>query len=267
MATAAYYTWVGKGKPYTLIRPAKKVQAAVKGYGITVYDYPNDAHLKANVPEDHTPFSVTGWPGTNTKYNARGLDVMPRSSSYEHRKENADIARQLIRDRDSGYPGAMWIKYINWTDENGNCFHVRWTDAANPLKHTTRSSTDKGHIHISGRSDVDNDDRADDYDPIARMKGQTMTDGPLSANAERGITAAYTEQDPVFFPFPWDENVKKNGLANPFVKLQKSVDELQVGGVTQDMLAAAFKQALLDPEVLRAIGEITFQSAQRAEKE
>jgi hypothetical protein len=66
----------------------------------------------------------------------------------------------------------MWIKYINWTDENGTCRQERWTDAGAPLRRTTRSSTDKGHIHISGRSDVDDDDRADGYDPIARMRGE-----------------------------------------------------------------------------------------------
>jgi uncharacterized surface protein with fasciclin (FAS1) repeats len=32
-------------------------------------------------------------------------------------------------------------------------------------------------------------------------------------------------------------------------------------------LVAAVKQALLDPEVLRAVGDITFNSAQRAERE
>jgi hypothetical protein len=214
---------------------------------------------------------VTGWPGKNKRWNARGLDIMPRSSSYAHRKENADIARQLIKDRDAGYAPAMWIKYINWTDEAGNCYHVRWTDASKPNTHTVRASSDKGHIHISGRSDVDDDARADGYDPIARMKGQDMTDGPLSANAERGITAAYTGQDPVVFPAPWGNppgiGSEENPLPNPFVRLEKKVDELKVGGISQDDLVAAFKQALMDPEVLRVIGDVTFQSAQRAEDE
>jgi hypothetical protein len=137
----------------------------------------NDEHLKAATPEDHTPFSVTGWPGPNKRWRARGVDVMPRSGSYAHRKENADIARQLIRDRDAGVDGAMWIKYINWTDENGTCRQERWMNAAAPLQRTTRSSTDKGHIHISGRSDVDDDARADTYDPIRRMAGVTTLIG------------------------------------------------------------------------------------------
>lgn len=177
MASAAYYQWVKDGRDYTLIRPARAVQATLRGYGLTVYDYPNDAHLKASTPEDHTPFSATGWPGTNRKYNARALDVMPRNDTTAALRENAGIARQLIADRDAGVPGAMWIKYLNWTDEKGVTRQERWTDASNPLKRTTRSSTDRGHIHISGRSDVDNDNRADGYDPVRRMLGLDTDEG------------------------------------------------------------------------------------------
>lgn len=166
MASQGYYDWLKAGKPYALIRPARAVQTTLRAYGLTVYDYPNDEHLRADTPQDHTPFSATGWPGANKRWNARALDVMPRSDSAAHRKENADIARQLIRDRNAGVPGVMWIKYINWTDEKGVCLQERWTP-----EHTTRSSGDKGHIHISGRSDCDDDTRADTYDPIHRMSG------------------------------------------------------------------------------------------------
>lgn len=189
MASQGYRDWLNAGRPYTLIRPAKAVQAALRGHGLTVYDYPNDAHLQADVPEDHTPFSVTGWPGANRRWKARALDVMPRSGSLAHRRENADIARQLIRDRDAGVPGAMWIKYINWTDESGVCRQERWMDAAAPLRRTTRTSTDAGHIHISGRSDVDDDTRADGYNPITRMDGEIM------ANASE-IIAAWSQGMP-----------------------------------------------------------------------
>ncbi len=177
MASQAYYEWLKAGRPYTLIVPAKATQTTLKAYGLTVYDYPDDSHLKADTPEDHTPFSVTGWPGTNGRWRARALDIMPRSGSAAHRKENADIARQFIKDRSAGVPGAMWIKYLNWTDEQGVCRQERWTDASQPLKRTTRSSSDKGHVHISGRSDADFDRRADTYDPIRRMAGITTPIG------------------------------------------------------------------------------------------
>lgn len=195
MASQGYRDWVKAGKPYTLIRPAKAVQATLRGYGLTVYDYPNDAHLQANTPEDHTPFSVTGWPSTNKRWKARALDVMPRSDSLTHRTESANIARQLIRDRDAGYAGVMWIKYINWTDEKGVCNQERWTDAGQPNKRTTRSSTDKGHIHISGRSDADDDDRADDYDPLRRAAGIDTPKGtPMAQMIAFGFGETKDEQ-------------------------------------------------------------------------
>lgn len=174
MASQGYRDWLKAGKPYHLIRPADDLVNTLRRYGLTVYHYPNDAHLQANTPEDHTPFSVTGWPSSNARWNARGVDVMPRGDTAAARKENADIARQLIRDRDAGLPGVAWVKYINWTDERDVCLQERWTDPAAPNRRTTRSSSDKGHIHISGRSDVDDDDRAEDYDPIARMRGGAL---------------------------------------------------------------------------------------------
>lgn len=171
MASQGYYDWVRAGRPYMLIRPAKALQAALRGHGLTVFDYPDDGHLEAATPEDHTPFSVTGWPGPNRRWHARALDVMPRADTAAARAENAAIARQLIRDRDAGVPGVMWIKYINWTAEDGTCQQERWMNAAAPLQRTTRSSGDDGHVHVSGRSDADDDARADGYDPIARMTG------------------------------------------------------------------------------------------------
>ncbi|MDG6108213.1 hypothetical protein Daura_46085 [Dactylosporangium aurantiacum] len=249
MASQGYRDWLNAGRPYTLIRPAKAVQAALRGYGLTVYDYPNDAHLQANTPEDHTPFSVTGWPGPNKRWKARALDVMPRSGSATHRKENADIARQLIRDRDAGVDGAMWIKYINWTDENGTCRQERWMDAARPLARTTRSSTDKGHIHISGRSDVDDDDRADGYDPMARLQGRdySVADSQLIANAERGITALVAGTDPVQFDFPWNEQASE-GFPNPLRQMTAKLDTLIAAAAadeTRDVAAVAAINSLV----------------------
>jgi hypothetical protein len=168
MVSQGYTDWLNAGRPYNLIRPARALVTALQAYGLTVYHYPDAAHLAASRPEDHTPFSVTGWPGANKRWNARGVDVMPRSGSAAALRENADIARQLIRDRNAGVPGVAWIKYINWTDEQGVTRQERWMP-----NHTTVTSGDKGHVHISGRSDVDTDDRADGYDPIARMNGAT----------------------------------------------------------------------------------------------
>lgn len=183
MASQGYADWIRAGKPYRLITPCRDLQDTLTSHGLTVFDYPDESHLKANVPEDHTPYSVTGWPAGNARWNARGLDIMPRDGSAAARKENADIARQLIRDRDAGHPGAVWIKYVNWTDEQGNCYHVAWQ----PSKKTT-ASNDDGHVHVSGRSDVDTYAAAAGYDPIARMNGDSI----MAVDSQRMINTDQT---------------------------------------------------------------------------
>lgn len=248
MASQGYADWLNAGRPYTLIRPARAVQTVVRRYGITVWDYPNEEHLKADRPQDHTPFSVTSWPLTNGRWRGHALDIMPRSTSAEHRKENADIARQLIRDRDAGVPGAMWIKYLNWTAEDDTCKQERWTDATQPLKRSTTSSSDRGHIHISGRSDCANDDRADGYDPVARMRGylaggeedMTPEQAGVLGNAERILSAMCTrlsdergpgeseDRERIILVQPW-----KNGPAdvpNPMDWLIKRLGDIHAGG-------------------------------------
>jgi hypothetical protein len=170
MSSAAYKDWVKAGKPYRLARPVATLQARLHAHGLTVYDYPDDSHLLAATPEDHTPFSATGWPGSSTFGVAHAIDVMPRSDTAAGRRENATIARRLIADRNAGVAGVAWIKYLNWTDEGGVCRQERWMP-----NHETRSSTDKGHLHISGRADCDNDDRATGYDPLD-TEGSSMAE-------------------------------------------------------------------------------------------
>jgi hypothetical protein len=161
MASTAYYSWLANGSPYRLCRPAAALQRIFRRRGFTVYDYPDGSHLKATKPEDHTPFAVTGWPVRSAYGVAHAVDIMPRADTAAARAENAAIARKLIAARNAGVPGVMWIKYLNWTDERGICRQERWMPG-----HETRTSTDRGHIHISARSDCDNDDRADHYDPL-----------------------------------------------------------------------------------------------------
>lgn len=238
MASQGYTEWVKAGRPYTLIVPARLLQDVLQGHGLTVYDYPDDSHLRAATPEDHTPFSVTGWPGPNARWRARALDIMPRSDSEKHRKENADIARQLIRDRNAGVSGVMWIKYLNWTDEEGITRQERWTP-----NHTTRSSGDDGHVHVSGRSDVDTDTRARGYDPISRMSGLAPGGGddmgttwtePLT----QGVEGYAGQQRDTALAFAW-----------------KAANESNAG--VQKLLAAAAADETRDAAMLAAIKALT----------
>lgn len=192
--------WVRSGRPYSQSKPTAAMQQTGRGHGYTVYGYPDKSHLVASRPEDHTPFSATGWPIPAPRWIGDALDIMPLSDSPADLAELARLARQIIADKDAGVPGTEWIKYLNWTDEDGNCWHVSWESGR---KVVTRS-TDKGHIHISGRSDWvarvpaawDPWDRMNHHDVSKEdddmgatyMNGQVLPAGQLT-NVDVGIVA------------------------------------------------------------------------------
>lgn len=156
---SAYDEWLAAGKPYSTAYPVAGLRDRLRSQGFTVYDYPDDRHLQAVPPEDHTPFSATGWPVASKRWIGHAIDIMPGGPV-----DLTVLARQIIADKDADVPGTEWIKYINWTDEAGNCWHTSWQ----PYK-TTVSSSDKGHNHISGRSDMDT--VVSNYDPVGRVLG------------------------------------------------------------------------------------------------
>lgn len=166
-ASAAYYSWVRTGMPFTLATPLADLQQVLQGYGFTVYAYPDVSHQMANPPEDHTPYSATGWPEVSPHWYGFAIDVMPK---YGDARSLTPLAKRLIADKDAGVPGIAWLKYINWTDADGKVWHTSWQ----PDKHTAPSG-DSGHIHLSGRSDYVTN-HLPHYDPIARMAGDFEED-------------------------------------------------------------------------------------------
>jgi len=144
MPSQAYYDWIAKGSPFTLALPCRDLQKLLQGAGYTVYAYPNNDHLFAEPPEDHTPFSATGWPGTNAFGYGHAIDIMPHSGLMSIDA----LARNIIAAKHANVVGTQWIKYINWTDANGKAHHISWQPTE-----VTRDSADAGHIHISCRSD------------------------------------------------------------------------------------------------------------------
>lgn len=173
MASQGYYDWLAAGKPYTLARPALDMVNVLRAAGYTVYHYPDDAHLIAVPPQDHTPFSATGWPIPSARWVGHALDVMPTPGA----PALPGLARQIISDTDRKVPGTGWIKYLNWTDEAGVCRHENWQNL--DRTRVTTSSTDKGHIHISARSDMDT------WDGVARS-GYSPVGGQTDMTPQQG---------------------------------------------------------------------------------
>jgi hypothetical protein len=70
--------WINHGSPVSgLCRPLAQLRDVLRGQGWTVYDMGNASHLDAQPPEDHTPYSETGWPGTSPKWWLHAIDIMP----------------------------------------------------------------------------------------------------------------------------------------------------------------------------------------------
>lgn len=146
MTTAAYSAWVAAGKPYTLCRPGRDLRDVLRAAGYIVYHYPDTAHQLADPPQDHTPYSATGWPVTSARWIGHAIDIMPKAGLMSL----PTLARRIIAAKNGGPAAAQVVKYMNWTDESGICRHEAWQP-----DHVTTSSSDRGHIHISFRSDMD----------------------------------------------------------------------------------------------------------------
>lgn len=183
MATQAYHNWMNDGQPWKESRPAYAIGRKLAAHGYTVYYKGNEAHLTARTPEDHTPFSATGWPGSHPYPYCNAMDIMPPPAGATSKLDGKllptlqQLARRLRADKIADVPGARWLKYLNWEPEGnytGPCYHDSWqpTYARTP-------STDRGHIHASGRSDYVTSPTADDYDLVARARGEDM---PVTAD-------------------------------------------------------------------------------------
>jgi hypothetical protein len=138
MTVTTYQQWLGDGSPWRASAPAAAMAAYARahgvGYGIIGAV---DTHLDVSLPEDHAPYSHTPWPGVQPYPYVLAVDLYTTDPA---------VARRLIAAKRNG--ALPCLKYINWTDTNGQCWHTSWQP-----DEVTRTSTDRGHIHLSFRTD------------------------------------------------------------------------------------------------------------------
>lgn len=142
MATQAYYDWLAAGKPWHKAVPVAEYQAAFikAGWPVSILGtIGDDAHLRADRPQDHTPFSVTGWPGPHPYPAVLAFDAGHRP---ERGFDMGPVVAQWLADaRDGKTP---WVKYIVW---RGQSFDVRRDfEPAGASGHYD-------HAHVSFRTD------------------------------------------------------------------------------------------------------------------
>jgi hypothetical protein len=174
--------WVADGSPWRAAPAVAMFAEMMRGYGFTVYVIGDRAHLTADPPEDHTPYSHTAWPAGQPYPCVLALDVMP-GGRVDWRRLGEVIATSKAMNR----PGTEWIKYINYTLTDGQCRHVSWEPAP-----ASRPSTDTGHIHISARSDLFTQTDFVGWDPVADMLAGAVnfpvsTPAPAGANTTEDI--------------------------------------------------------------------------------
>ncbi len=193
--TAAYTRWVRDGSPWKFGRAAKAVAGHLRAHGYTVYMQGNQQHLEHDPPEDHTPYSATGWPANAPYPYCLALDIMPPRPGQQSLITGRllpslqQLSAQLYQDKQAGHPGAAFVKYMNWEperDNGGPCYQDSWRPG-----HARRNSTDRGHTHISSRTDYATSGASDDYDLVARVTGDDM---PLNSDDKAWITGEIREQ-------------------------------------------------------------------------
>lgn len=168
--------WIAKGSPFELMRPARAVRDRLRAHGYTVYDIGNRQHLEHEPPEDHTPYSETGYP-KRAKYGiGYAADIMPPKPGQRSMLNGKvlptlqQLGAQILKDRKAGVRGISWLKYMNWepeADGRGPCYHESWQP-----NYRRTNSTDRGHIHASALTGFEESDIGDDYDPVERFYGE-----------------------------------------------------------------------------------------------
>jgi hypothetical protein len=175
MAVSDRLRWETAGKPFRLMQPAKDLRDVLRRHGYTVYDIGNESHLEHEPPEDHTPYSETGYPGRATYGVGYAVDIMPPPAGARSKVDGLPLptlqklGAQLVADRNGGVAGIRWLKYINWEPEHdggGPCYQDSWKPT-----YARRSSSDRGHIHLSALTGYDSSTIGAGYDPVTRIRG------------------------------------------------------------------------------------------------
>jgi hypothetical protein len=164
VTVTTYAQWVAAGSPWKPAAPIDNLSRVLGGYGYTVYVLGDENHATADPPEDHMPYSHTPWPGAQPYDYVLACDIMPPPAG-KGLPDLVALGAQLIADKNAGV--APWIKYLNWTDGDGNCWHESWQP-----NHTRTGSNDRGHLHVSIRTDYAT--KVVNYDPVASIRGEDM---------------------------------------------------------------------------------------------
>lgn len=143
MAVSMYYSWEAQGRPWQAALPVRETVNKLKViYPLMVgfiWILGDDNHLTSNYPQDHTPFSYTGWPTYNPYPRVCAFDTSHQPS----RGFDCDvIVPYWVAEAKAGR--MPWVKYFIYKERR---YDVRnnWSPVS-AVGHLT-------HVHTSVRTD------------------------------------------------------------------------------------------------------------------
>jgi hypothetical protein len=177
MAAAMLRAWESQGRPWRLCTPlvdmVDRLQAA---YPQLIYGtLGDDAHLNAVPPEDHTPFSATGYPKVSPYPVVHALDVM------HHPESGVDAGKLFAYWLGEAKAGRMpWLKYLIW---QATIYDVRYGWRPQP------SSGHFDHVHLSARTDAEST-HLGDWSPIPPEDDMTPAESNILQATDNRVRSA-----------------------------------------------------------------------------
>ena len=185
MAVALYYAWDRLGRPLEPANPIREIVqrlrvAYPRAAAANLFSwYANEAHYQAEPPQDHTPYSATGWPLVSPQWVVFATDVMHRTDLGVNCFE---LFNYWITEARAGR--MPWLKYLIW---QGRSYDVRskWVpkDAVGHFD----------HIHISARTDHQFTSLGT-WELIPQEDDVTPDEHRMLANEDRQLTADLNDQ-------------------------------------------------------------------------
>jgi hypothetical protein len=217
VTVTTYSQWIAAGSPWKPAAPVDSLAKVLRGHGYTVYTLGNEDHATADPPEDHMPYSHTPWPGAQPYDYVLACDIMPPPSG-KGLPDLAALGQQLVADKKAGV--APWIKYLNWTDSAGKCWHESWQP-----DHARTGSTDRGHIHVSIRTDYVT--KVVNYDPVANIRGEGMANEPNQVESATNERVLAIEKLKTSIKTSWAANADADESVDFVVAFLALIDTVQ----------------------------------------
>jgi hypothetical protein len=158
--------WRADGSPWRAARPLADIGARLTAHGYRVRILGGARDLTTDQPGDHVPWGAGGWPRPQRYPFVMAMDVEPPDPGSGLPSLQA-LGRQFRVDKLAGHPGVAWLSGLIWEPERdggGPC----WCDSWMP-DYDRQPGDDRGHLHLSCRTDHTTAAVAAGYDPVGRL--------------------------------------------------------------------------------------------------